>query len=161
MKNIERLCKETGFSLSQGECGFGRPCLGILDRENNVWVSYAIYGKDLDFEAQHKAEPAPHAYHKGPYMAVLMEYEGVDLETATKELDDWCGRILEQGFELKEYKDSSSISCLLKGVPFIILKAIVNRAKRKILQDNGGPVLPLKKKATAKCKVVKTKRGKK
>ena len=129
MKNIEKLCKETGFKFQQGECGFGRDCVGIIEFERENWVAYAIHDADLNNVAEHSAQPAPHAYHKGPYMAVLLSE--ISLTEGIKELDAWCGRILKAGYKIQTYEETGGLSALLAGKHSVTLKAIVDKVAVK------------------------------
>ena len=113
MNNIEKFCKETGFVFQEkGEIGFGRECVGILDPVTDSYVAYeALYDDEGDSPSycpiySHSAEIADNAYHKGPYLAVLLRY--IDKEAAIKELDEWVGRILAKGYKIQEYQNKGN-----------------------------------------------------
>lgn len=79
----KRLHPEAELEL-EGECGFGRECVGI--RVGSNWVDY-------DYDDLACPESAPDSYHKHPCIAVL----GRDDE-AVEQLYDWCKRFEAAGF---------------------------------------------------------------
>lgn len=124
MKNIERLVKETDFVFEVNEIGFGRACVGIFDPRTECYVSYNIKDdRTHKTIAEHTAEVPEHAYHKGPYLAVLSGDIGE--KAATAELDAWVGHILDAGYQVQEFVECGTIAALIEGGS-IRQKAIVN-----------------------------------
>lgn len=68
-----------------GSIGFGRSCVGILESSTDCYVSYQ------NWESDEPGFPPPasveNAYHKGPYMAVLVRDS--DYNRAIAELYLW------------------------------------------------------------------------
>jgi len=131
VENIRKFCEETGFNYKVGECGIGRPCVGI--NANEHWVSYDLLdGPNYKSIGEHKGacESAPAtAYHKYPCLAVLMsETTPENITVATKELDDWIKSIMEAGYQKKPYRDCGGINALMGGK---ILEGIVDVEENK------------------------------
>lgn len=91
-------CSANGLTLDlEGECGFGRECVGIgVDEE---WVDYDTYaiidGHVRDLPGQGALAPgadAPDAYHKHACLAVLGRGE-----PAAAQLYAWVRRLADAG----------------------------------------------------------------
>lgn len=140
--NIEKfLDLVPNSNLEIGKIGFGRPCVGLMDSKTECYFAYEVSDDEYNTIAQHSAayKKIPReAYHKGPYLAVLMHPENYDLgpsdvdkQEALQALNDWLGPILKAGFEVYEYEERDSIACLLAGKPTITQRAIVNKKRRR------------------------------
>jgi len=79
----------------EGECGFGRECVGVSSDGN--YPDYQWYDEDYE-RADDNGEvwTPPNAYHKHPCVAVLGRGE-----EAEKELYDWLRWFDENGFTLE------------------------------------------------------------
>lgn len=79
----------------EGECGFGRECVGILVHES--YPDYEWYDADYErVDANGEVWRPPHAYHKHPCVAVLGRGE-----QAEAELYDWLRWFDDNGFEIE------------------------------------------------------------
>lgn len=81
-----------GFALAhdltaewEGEIGFGRECVGLLDEERHSYVAYSYEGGCGPVDA-------PDAYHKDNYIAVLGRGEN-----AEEQLANWVRHLAESG----------------------------------------------------------------
>lgn len=91
MEDKIQFLKDFAFDLGsgaqlvlEGECGFGRECVGIL--VNYQWVGY-------DWDDDDFPVTAADAYHKHPCLAVLGR--GDD---AIEQLYEWCKALKEAGY---------------------------------------------------------------
>ena len=96
--------KDFAFNLGEaaqfvpdGECGFGRECVGIQVGSN--WVDY-----DWDDEG---IDAPSNAYHKHPCLAVLGAGEG-----AISQLFNWCKSLEANGYDKVVIRENPT----LKGV---------------------------------------------
>lgn len=104
--------------VEQGEVGFGRPCVGILDpvvecyldinpfdyekvHEDDKWDDGYIFEYNDNLSADY--EQTPDAYHKHSCMAVLVH--GDNYEEGINQLYNWVKNILSHG-EVKLAKHS-------------------------------------------------------
>jgi hypothetical protein len=89
----------------EGECGFGRSCVGFTDGDN--WLAYHPYAYP-DFEQvkdppglqdPNLAPPAatPDAYHKHACLAVLAKGDPPDYEGAMRQLLAWVRNLRAHG----------------------------------------------------------------
>lgn len=81
-----------------GEVGFGRECVGILDGDGE-YVDYDLYDeyKPVEYVAElGPAEDAPDAYHKHDCLVVL----GTG-EAATEQLYAWVRRLVDAGAKIE------------------------------------------------------------
>ena len=135
-KNITKFLKDNtdcGFEVS--EIGFGRPCVGILNKGH--FLAYQITSDDGDYETIAKSSVAlnnspENAYHKDTYLAVLMYPEDDDIgpsdndkAKAIRQLDGWLGAIIKGGYKIQEYMESANSLGALMGKRQM-LKAIVD-----------------------------------
>ncbi len=124
--------------VEKGKCGFGRPCVGILEPTigNYVDINPFDYGKGcieedysggFIFGYNENLEPdqdlAPNAYHKHSCMAVLVHDE--DYDQAITELYDWVVGIQSKGqVELRKHSevDISTLDPIMQmfAVPYNI-----------------------------------------
>lgn len=125
--NIDRFCSETGLSFQHGEVGFGRPCVGILDPDSDCYLDYDAYD-DPKFVHDVAENHAPdNAYHKHPCLAVLVNGS---VDDAVAELEDWMGKILGSGYEIKMRVETTSIGAFFGGGSKEV-KCLVNSKRRK------------------------------
>jgi len=90
-------CKRNGAQLSlQGECGFWRPCVGIL--VNGLYPDYEWWDKDYSNQLDKNGEvwKPRSAYHKHPCVAVL----GHD-EDSINQLWLWLQWFEDNGFKIE------------------------------------------------------------
>ena len=102
---------DNGCTITSGECGFGRPCVGLLQGAN--WVDYPYdfpYDKVPDL-----------AYHKHDCVAVLVE--GDDEAESWRQLSGWLDTIIADGWKVKSIDkvDPDIFSVLLGGFSTPIL----------------------------------------
>jgi len=124
---IREFCRQTGFRfMADGEVGFGRKCVGIMNPKTDCYIAYS-HGSDRHTVADQKRPD--HAYHKGDYLAVLVEYNtkplDLDYDRAIQELEGWILAILTAGYSIKEYEEKDSITAFLQDGP-VTQKMIVN-----------------------------------
>ena len=86
IKWMEQWCKTEGLILQQeGECGFGRECVGVLSPDGNAYPDYYWYNEDWEqIDKNGVVWTPPNAYHKHECVAVLGRGEG-----ALNQLFDW------------------------------------------------------------------------
>lgn len=109
-----------GLTLNlEGEIGFGRECVNIS--KDGSAPSYQEYDDDFNRVDQNgEVWTPPHAYHKGPYVAVLGRGEEVE-----KELYEWLrwfdanGFVVESGTQEIDPKIPAVISILLNKHRFV------------------------------------------
>lgn len=118
MKHIQAFIQETGLQFHDGEIGFGRPCVGILNQKTDSYIAYQTYNKDyttkLMHEVAYNTQPED-AYHKGPYLAVLHDGSEEGKKKAIEQLDQWIEKILAAAYELKPYTETNSVASLMNG----------------------------------------------
>lgn len=111
IEHLKNFAESVGCILiEKGECGFGRPCVGILEPSlgHYVDINPFDYGKECVEEDysdgyilgySEDLEPdqdlTPNAYHKRSCMAVLVYDE--DYDKAITELYDWVVGIQSKG----------------------------------------------------------------
>jgi hypothetical protein len=90
----------------EGEIGFGRECVGLLDGSRDGYVAWR-----WDSEAGSPPAEVTDAYHKDSYIAVLGR--GAEAE---KQLRAWCEKLAADGvrFEYRK-KDVPDLSTLVFG----------------------------------------------
>ncbi len=106
LEQLAEFCKETGLHFWIGECGFGRPCVGVMDLKMCYWLGYE------DCEAARTAAP-PEAYGKGEYVCVEVEEE--NYAVAVKQLENWIGQIRSSGCRVVRKTDDHSMVAAMKG----------------------------------------------
>lgn len=78
----------------EGEIGFGRECVGLLDPERDTYIAWT-------------AGTAPRniadAYHKADYIAVLGRGDGAEAQLAT-----WCRQLAEVG-AVYDYREKAGV----------------------------------------------------
>lgn len=115
-KNIQNFLDQMpGLVFNIGEVGFGRPCVGIIDKNSENYVEYVTYNDEYEVVCKHDyaSNTAPsNAYHKHPCLAVLVEND--DYLEAVTQLEDWVEGIIKSGLQFhKSLPDKHSISALL------------------------------------------------
>jgi hypothetical protein len=102
MKNellwLAEWCKKENLELVlEGECGFGRECVGVASKNDGTYPDYEWYGESYERIDNNGNVWAPgNAYHKHPCTAVLGRGE-----KAIKELYEWCLWFENNGFHYK------------------------------------------------------------
>jgi len=77
---------------SEGECGFGRECVGLRSGDN--WLSYNPLNMETYdpiekyYDDRHYELSPENAYHKGDYLCVLGRGDG-----AIRELSEWVDEL--------------------------------------------------------------------
>lgn len=126
-----KFCAENNFTLSlEGEVGFGRSCVGIMNPTSECYIGYEVLDeKTYETIAQSTVAQrnAPeNAYHKGPYFAVLVSDEETR-NARISELYNWIKAINDGGFKIIEVEERDSLSVLLnKGKP-VMQRYIVDK----------------------------------
>lgn len=99
--SVENFAREHGLRAEwQGEIGFGRECVGLLDPDRRCYVRWTD-----------GCQPAtvPDAYHKGDYIAVLGRGE-----RAEQQLREWCRHLAKVEAEFvyleKEMPDLATLA---------------------------------------------------
>lgn len=115
-ENIQKFANR--FKLifeDEGECGFGRECVGLTDGNN--WVNYnpthAETYEDIEgFYDERLFEIAPKdAYHKHYCLAVLGRGEN-----AIRQLSEWVDKLNELGVVVEEYETGATgIQAMISG----------------------------------------------
>lgn len=100
---LEGFAAGAGLRLElEGEIGFGRPCVGLLERDREVYVGW---------EEGCGPVGAPDAYHKSDYLAVLGT--GTD---SIAQLAAWVRSITAGPWELRRRaKDAPDLASLFYG----------------------------------------------
>ena len=101
-----------------GECGFGRPCIGITKNDN--WIAFNPLDKtkgyepikELFSEKFYDIKPED-AYHKFDCLAVLLHD---DLERAIDQLYDWVRKIKLLGVEAVPYAKAQNLAFEIMGI---------------------------------------------
>ena len=107
-------CKAHGVTLyEKAECGFGRPCVGIMDAGGGNYVDHnphqaPDYDPIAEFEDPRLYAPeGVNAYHKHECLAVLITGSEEDMDgydTAIRQLHRWIQNIETEGeVEIVEY----------------------------------------------------------
>lgn len=108
---MNRWAEENGCSLDlQGECGFGRECVGITKDGN--YPDYISYDDDYN-DTNHVPDMPefPNAYHKHPCVAVLGRGE-----EAESTLYDWLKWFDDNGYTvISEERECKSIIEVMMG----------------------------------------------
>lgn len=99
-----------------GECGFGRPCVGVMYMKTCNWVGY----RDCDVAQASRPEDA---YHKDDYLCVLVRND--DYQKAIVQLDAWLSAILKGPHRVVDQKETESVASLLHGGS-VDVKSLVN-----------------------------------
>jgi hypothetical protein len=117
-KYIDRFCRETGFVFNDGEVGFGRACVGIMNPKTECYIAYQVYDENYEVKHVHDvaygAQPET-AYHKGPYLACLHDGSEEGKAKAIADLDLWCEKIMAAHYEVVRYEEKNSITALFNG----------------------------------------------
>jgi len=127
-KFIEKFVQETNMKFEDGEIGFGRPCVGIINPETGCYLAYQVYDYDsykevLRHDVAMGTSPE-NAYHKGPYLAVLHNGSEESKADALKQLDSWLEKIMAAGYDLKDYQEKNSLAALMGGKRSITQKCV-------------------------------------
>lgn len=70
---LEEWCKKEGLHLVlEGECGFGRDCVGVISSDEDAYPDYTWYDAEYNrADTNGKVWTPENAYHKHPCTAVL------------------------------------------------------------------------------------------
>lgn len=115
--NISEFAEKFGLSFEEeGECGFGRACVGITNGLN--WVNYNPHNEKTyepieEFYDEQLYDITPiNAYHKHTCLAVLGRGED-----AIKQLSDWVDTLKRLGAVIEKYETGASgIQAIFSGV---------------------------------------------
>lgn len=109
---MKKWCKEQGLTLQlEGECGFGRECVGVISPKGDCYPDYLWYDDDYnEISGNYPVWTPERAYHKHECVAVL----GRD-EESISQLYEWLKWFDKNGFEYKsgEQKCDNPIELLL------------------------------------------------
>jgi hypothetical protein len=124
MKNTEKKYRENILKFAnrfklvfedEGECGFGRECVGLISGTNYVAYNpcrhpdYEQIEKYYDFRLN-EIKP-PDAYHKDDCLAVLGREE-----KAIKQLSDWVDELNKLGAIIEKYETGATgMQALISG----------------------------------------------
>lgn len=139
-KNITQFLRDNdNFRFEVGQVGFGRPCVGIVEKGADSYVSYRIYDDKYettsDCSAAWGADRPDKAYHKHDCLAVLMPTADFDLGPSDAEkaeavaaLDKWLGAIIYAGYKQQKYDAGPhAIQAILGNLTARQLTAIVDK----------------------------------
>lgn len=115
---IDGFCRSTDLFFQAGECGFARPCVGIMDVSSQCWVAYH------DCEAAQNSRPAD-AYHKDDYLCVLVNDK--DYNKAIEQLEEWMKKIQESKYRVVGKPGSASDLASLMAGCSVTQKALSDR----------------------------------
>lgn len=100
----------------EGECGFGRECVGLM--KNTNWVNYnpinmETYENIEEFYDERLYEIAPEdAYHKHNCLAVLGRGE-----KAIRQLSEWVDKLNDLGATIEQYETGATgMQAMFSGV---------------------------------------------
>ena len=96
---MHRWCAKNGASLKlEGECGFGRECVGIVAQGHEVYPDYTWDNEKTYERLDNNGEvwTPENAYHKHPCVAVLGRGEAAEAQ-----LYEWLRWFDDQGFVLE------------------------------------------------------------
>lgn len=120
--HIDQFVKDTGLKFeSDGEIGFGRKCVGIINEKTESYLSYQTYDSEtyatsLFHDVAMNSTPE-NAYHKGPYLAVLFDGTEEGRVNAINQLNDWVEKIIAAAYELTEFAEKNTFAALMNGGP--------------------------------------------
>ena len=92
----------------EGTVGFGRECVGILDRETGCYLAYNPTDKESydyipEYYDQRMYDIKPeYAYHKGDYLCVLGHED-----ESIRQLDKWCDDLRNLDVQIIRYKNGN------------------------------------------------------
>ena len=100
------------INFATGTCGFGRPCVGMLDQEKSQYIYYNPLRQpdyepipEFESEAHYKIVPED-AYHKTECMAVLVHND--DYAEGCHQLKQWCESLEKIGFTIERYETGAT-----------------------------------------------------
>jgi hypothetical protein len=117
-QNITNFANEIGATaIFNGEVGFGRECVGILNKENKNYLAFNPTDRvDYEFIPEYYDERlyaiAPQdAYHKYDCLSVL----GTD-EDSIRQLDKWCDDLRQLEVSIVKYKNGETgLQAMISG----------------------------------------------
>lgn len=120
--HIDAFVADTGLKfLDNGEIGFGRHCVGVINPKTDSYISYETYNSEtwrkILFHEVAVGTMPEGAYHKGPYLAVLFDGTEEGRAKAISDLNDWIEKIVAAGYDLTEYDERNSVASLINGGP--------------------------------------------
>lgn len=72
IKFMQEWCQKNNLSLNlEGECGFGRECVGVINAQCEAYPDYYTYDDDYEIVGDEDIWVPSDAYHKHPCVAVL------------------------------------------------------------------------------------------
>lgn len=116
---LQKFAKEIDCEYKEGEIGFGRECVGILKGGNYLGYNLeASYGGGMEkWDDRLDAPKGVNAYHKGNYMAVLIDDETTK-EQAIEQLFNWVRNIDFYDLKVVSYYPPIPTVGALMGNPF-------------------------------------------
>lgn len=117
---LSEWCTKNNVALEQhGECGFARPCVGILKGSNYLEynpTSFTDYETIKGFEGDYYAPDGVESYHKATCLAVLVENDRYD--EGINQLFKWISHLESKGeLEVVEFSTGATgIQALVSGV---------------------------------------------
>ena len=102
--------------VTEGECGFGRKCVGLSAVAGECYPDYKWYDENWNYADKNGEVWTPDdAYHKHECVAVLGRGEN-----AINQLYDWCVWFNENDFELTVTKNDKAKKDYLLFFPGIV-----------------------------------------
>lgn len=121
--NIQDFADKFGLTFTlEGECGFGRECIGLLWEESYVDfnpLAYPDYDYVEDFYDERLFDIAPErAYHKHNCLAVLERDD-----ESIRQLSDWVDKLNALGATLQKFKTGATgLQVMFSGLERMAVK---------------------------------------
>lgn len=118
IKNIQEFADKHNIHFEQeGECGFGRECVGLLKKKEGNYIDYnptdsVTYDYIDDLKDDRLWDITPeNAYHKHNCLAVLGRGE-----KAVKELSEWVDALKELDVTIESYETGATgLQAMISG----------------------------------------------
>ena len=97
---LKEWCDKEGLDLVlEGECGFGRPCVGVASKNDGTYPDYVWYDKGYTERMDQNGDVwiPKNAYHNHPCTAVLGRGD-----EAISQLYDWCKWFADNNFHYED-----------------------------------------------------------
>lgn len=110
--------------ITEGECGFGRPCVGIL--RSGSWVSWRLHQMESPYHIIGTAwsgDVPTDAYHKADLVVVLEQDD-----SAWEQLAGWLQEIIDEGWTVGvEGNGATGLQVLISGIesPLLVAPEVV------------------------------------
>lgn len=115
-EEVSKWLSDNDLHIVIGECGFGRPCVGVMYARQSYWLGYH------DCEVAQESRPTD-AYHKDDYLCVLVHND--DYQKAVSQLAGWVNAVVKGSHLLIDKAEEGGLSKIL-GREARFVKALVN-----------------------------------